>query len=108
MHKESMRPARLARRLDISLCTVSATGRRGAGGQEAVEAVVPRIRSCTIGKLSGLGLCLEALVNSISLGRYMILTIHNRELILSKILSPAVVFGSAPPEHQRENVTVIG
>ena len=45
---------------------------------------VPRMKSCTIGKLSELGFCLEALVNSISLGRYMILTVHNRELVLSR------------------------
>ena len=37
-----------------------------------------------MGKLSELGLCLEALVNTISLGRYMILTVHNRELVLSR------------------------
>ena len=43
---------------------------------------VPRMRSCTVGKLSELGLFLEALVNSISLERYMILTVHNRELVL--------------------------
>ena len=36
-----------------------------------------------VGKLSVLlGLCLEALVNTISSGRYMILTVHNRELVL--------------------------
>ena len=44
----------------------------------------PRMRSCTVGKLSELGLCLVTLVNTISLGRYMILTVHNRELVLSR------------------------
>lgn len=45
---------------------------------------VPRMRSCTVGKLSDLGVYLEAFVNSISLERYMILTVHNRELVLSR------------------------
>ena len=36
-----------------------------------------------MGKLSELGLCLETLVNTISFGRKMILTLHNRELVLS-------------------------
>ena len=44
--------------------------------------LVPRMRSCRVGKLSELGLCLETLVNTISLGRKMILTLHNRELVL--------------------------
>lgn len=52
------------------------------GRQEAVEDKVPRMRSCRVGKLSVLGLCLEALVNTISSGRCMILTVHNRELVL--------------------------
>lgn len=42
------------------------------------------MRSCIVGKLSELGLFLEALVNTISLGRSMILTVHNRELVLSR------------------------
>ena len=55
----------------------------GRKGGKRLEANLPRMRSCRIGKLSGLGLCLEALVNTISLGRKMILTLHNGELVLS-------------------------
>ena len=62
------------------------------GRREVVEGNVPRMRSCRVGKLSELGLCLEALVNTISLGRKMILTLHNRELALSKIPSYTIVF----------------
>lgn len=47
-----------------------------------MKADLPRMRSCTVGNLSEFGLCLEALVNTISLGRYMILTVHNRKLVL--------------------------
>ena len=39
---------------------------------------IPNRRSCTVGKLSGLGLVLESCVNSISSRRYMNLTVHNR------------------------------
>ncbi len=62
----------------------------------AVSVDIPRMRSCTVGKLSELGLCLEALVNNISLGRCMILTVHNRELVLLQDtkLSSCVIFGS--------------
>ena len=59
-----MRPVLLARRLDILLFQVSTR----VGGVGEHQADVPRMRSCRVGKLSGLGLCLEALVNSISLG----------------------------------------
>ncbi len=61
----------------------------------AVDADIPRMRSCTVGKLSELGLCLEALVNNISFGRCMILTVHNCELVLLQDkLSSCVIFGS--------------
>lgn len=43
-----------------------------------MEEDVPRMRSCIVGNLSELGLCLGALVNSISLERYVVLTVHNR------------------------------
>ena len=82
MHKESMRPVQLAPQLDISLTQMLANSGRGAEG--VVEGNVPRMRSCRVGKLSELGVCLEALVNTISLGRKMILTLHNRELVLSR------------------------
>lgn len=49
-----------------------------------MEEEVPKMRSCRVGKLSELGLCLEALVNTISSERYMILTVHNRELVLRR------------------------
>ena len=48
----------------------------GDGDRDSVG--IPNKRSCTVGKLSGLGLVLESCVNSISSRRYMNLTVHNR------------------------------
>ena len=93
-----MRPELLALQLDISLSKVDRGQRRLVGREEGVKGDVPRMKSCRVGKLSGWGLCLEELVNSISLGRCMILTVHNRELVLSRSKQSSCVFGLAKPE----------
>lgn len=55
------------------------------------------MRSWRVGKLSELGLCLAASVNTISSGRYMILTVHNCELVLSRYQAKQLCFELAQP-----------
>ena len=78
MRKGSMMPERWVLPLDILLgCGVREIVVE-AGGNHWREVRIPRMRSCKVGKESDEGGVLAVEVNSISLSRSMILTVHKR------------------------------